>query len=1055
MDKKEELKPATASLRLPPPPPAKGRPTQLSNTGFNSRYQKLNPEQRQAVDAVDGVVMVLAGPGTGKTELLATRVANIVKQTKISPHNILCLTFTESGVAAMKNRLASIMGPAGYQVAVHTFHSFCNRVIQENPEVFSFSTDLLAITDSEKIKIFENIIKKLPATSSLKPFGNPVLYLKDIASCVSQLKQENISAAELTEISETTKKFLAQFAQDLEKMLALKPKERTAASIEKVRDKIFSLKGKYKTLAFHFELLEEMFADWEEKTMSAENDRAASALRTKIKNDLSQWYKKLDKQIPKHLELAQAYDQYQAALQENGWYDFDDMIINVLHKFQEDADLLADYQEQFQYFLVDEYQDTNGAQNELLTLLTTQHDEPNLFVVGDDKQAIFRFQGASVENLVQLSQRFPENLKTIALTANYRSQQNILDAAHDLISHNDSGLPETVVELQAKGENKLQPIREQIYQNQTAERQGTARKIKNLIENGTAPEEIALLFRTNKDAKVFAESLQQEKIPVSIELDEDILDQPAIVQIVSALRFLSAPSEEGLARIINLGWLFADPVAALKLQITANKEKQTLVQALTSEQPGWLEKISQWQSDAQSKTVPDFLAEFLNETFLPKKVKEEPTLLPKVRALFEESKRLLRQNKNLSLKDFVEHLDFLDTHDLTIEDASPQIENAVRILTAHKAKGLEFLHVFVPNMIDKTWGNMRARSGLSLPHGLLAHEKVSLDKNEDERRLFYVALTRARQQVVLSRPVMADKKKENVPSFFLNEIPAHLMQQENVLAQDTTEDAQPKLATGSLASSGTEKFVKSLLQNYTMSVTHLNNYLRCPKLFYYSNVLRLPAIKTKYMALGTAVHAALNDVFVDPSKNLLPQFEKHLKKEMLNQADYKDSLAMGKDILAKYHEHYQQDWSQNVLTEYNFKHHNVMIGEARITGLLDKIEILDEQTKQINVVDYKTGQPDNKRAELKPGGEYHRQLAFYKLLCENSKKFEYKFVSGEIDFIQQNRAGKFVKKKFEISEEETKEVAELIQATWKEISELKFLAAEKHCGKCEYCELGL
>jgi DNA helicase-2/ATP-dependent DNA helicase PcrA len=317
---------------------------------FKEEYAKLNAPQQKAVDTTDGAVLVVAGPGTGKTQILAARIANILLKTDAKPQNILCLTFTDAGVVAMRNRLERFIGTDAYKVNIHTFHSFCNKVIQENASYFSVK-ELEPIGDLERIQLMEKLVDGFDVNHPLKRMRGDVYY--EISSgrlnnLFSMMKRENKSA------------------EDIEKAVD--------AYIEDLPNREgFYYKRKYK---------EFNAGDPNPKKIEAE----------KAKMDLT---------IAAAKEMKN-YDQLKA---EKGYYDFDDMILWVLKAFKEDEDLLLNYQERFQYILVDEYQDTNGAQNDIFKQLISYWENPNAFVVGDDDQSIYRFQGANLTNIVDFYEK--------------------------------------------------------------------------------------------------------------------------------------------------------------------------------------------------------------------------------------------------------------------------------------------------------------------------------------------------------------------------------------------------------------------------------------------------------------------------------------------------------------------------------------------------------------------------------------------------------------------------------------------------------------------------
>ena len=335
---------------------------------FELLYKRLNLEQKKAVDTIEGPVMVIAGPGTGKTEILTLRIANIINKTQIEAENILALTFTESGAASMKKRLISIMGSKAYQVNINTFHGFCNKIIQDYPEYFENIAGFINIDEVKQIEILKQVLDSLKL-EHLVTFNNNYFYLREIKSSIEELKKESITYLELRDIAEKSK-------QDFEN-----------------------------------------------------NEDNYNSKTKKIKSQVSQYYKT----ICKNIELSYIFEKYQELMNRSSYYDYADMIIEVLNTFKKDNDLLLIIQEQYQYFLVDEYQDTNTSQNKILELLCNFHKNPNVFIVGDPKQAIFRFQGASIHNFDYFKSLYPSAV-IIDLINNYRSSQLILDSAFYLIN---------------------------------------------------------------------------------------------------------------------------------------------------------------------------------------------------------------------------------------------------------------------------------------------------------------------------------------------------------------------------------------------------------------------------------------------------------------------------------------------------------------------------------------------------------------------------------------------------------------------------------------------
>ncbi|MEO6832991.1 MAG: ATP-dependent helicase, partial [Chitinophagaceae bacterium] len=358
---------------------------------FLARYEKLNPAQKTAVDAVYGPVMVIAGPGTGKTEVLSMRIAQLLRsEAQVQPHEILCLTYTDEATHAMRRRLVQIIGPAAHKVQIFTFHGFCNTVIQSFPEHFG-KGNMQPISDLERIETLHEIIDKLPPGNPLRRLSGEIYFdTKRLNELFNFMKKE---AKTSKEISDAIDLYIASLPNNPEYQYKRKYKDFQAGDVKK-------------------ELL-----DSEVKRM--EQTRAAANL----------------------------FDVYLEKLKEAGRYDFTDMILWVLRAFKEAPAILQQYQERFQFILVDEFQDTNGAQSELLYELTKFWDDPNLFVVGDDDQSIYEFQGARVKNIIEFYERFKEHIEVIVLTDNYRSSQAILDMATSSINNNQQRLIRQVESL--------------------------------------------------------------------------------------------------------------------------------------------------------------------------------------------------------------------------------------------------------------------------------------------------------------------------------------------------------------------------------------------------------------------------------------------------------------------------------------------------------------------------------------------------------------------------------------------------------------------------------
>ncbi len=729
---------------------------------YEEAYSRLNPEQKAAVDQIEGPVMVLAGPGTGKTQMLALRIAHILQETQLSPHNILCLTFTESGVAAMRKRLTEFIGSPAYYVRIHTFHSFCNEIIQKNPEKFLFARELAPLADVEGIELFRDLLDALPPGHALKPFAAPYLYERDAASAIKDLKREDILPEALDRVLVQLEAFMETQATLMESFIEIHGNSLKAEDCMPIAA---ALKD----------------SPWAALTQDLDLDDKKA--RTAFKNAVKDAWVTAQSALPKQKGLVDLYKKYQAELGERGRYDYEDMVLFVVKKMKKDPELLAQLQEQFQYILVDEYQDTNGAQNEVVELLASYYDVPNVFVVGDDKQSIYRFQGASLENMVAFYHRYKDALHSVTVQENYRSQQAILDAATSLIHHNINSLshlmPELAQKLSSQVDHPLMPVRLAELETPPAERYFLAQEVQKLLEAGVDPSEIAILYRNNRDGEALANLFARLKLPFHLYAGKNILEEPSIRGLMTLLRWLDTCTDDSLLfRVLNLDFLALPSLEVLQVTRRAADSRKPLWDTLeTGSEPfqKFREKAAHWHALRTNKTLPEWFETVIQESGYLAQTLAQPdrlTRLNQLNTFFDQIKQQSHSKKELTLAEFFHRLDLLQEHHLGIREQELSTQKkAVALLTAHRSKGLEFEHVFVMHCVDKHWGNQPARNKLKLPEGLLKTLNAShTEKNEDERRLFYVAMTRAKKTLTLSHAKTNENGKDEVPALFLQEL---------------------------------------------------------------------------------------------------------------------------------------------------------------------------------------------------------------------------------------------------------------------------------------------
>lgn len=997
---------------------------------FNSEYQKLNPEQKSAVDTIDGPVMVIAGAGTGKTQTIALRIGQILNTTQINANNILCLTFTESAATNMRARLLSLIGPTSYSVRIATFHGFCNSVIKDNPEYFLLSlSESTALDDVAQIEIIQKLIDSLPGNCSLKNLNFPYFYQKDIIKSISTLKKENVSVDKFEQLITHATNFVQKSQPFAEKLIAIRATAKSGNEINQIVSEILNqeINILYRSQIQYFQSL----------------DLSPSELKKSVREFID----KTANNLPKLHDLLVIYRGYQSQLAKLNLYDYGDMILWVINAFKKNPALLAQYQETYQYLLVDEFQDTNSSQFEIINLLTQNQENPNIFVVGDDDQSIYRFQGASVENVYTFYQKYKNTLKVIVLKNNYRSHRLILETSNQVISNNQNRITQYIDKLD-KSLVSVQtydpdPINIIATNSAVEENYLIATKIKELLNSGTNPSEIAVLYRNNADVDELLPFLSQQKVPYLRSDSVNILDNIYIQQLITLLKYLSGPKKKSeLAKILSFKFIGIPSIDLYKYfhkeNVSAKAQKKI---------DKFIVRVAKINKDKHN-LPPDQLFNLIIRRFKFLKFvlkRQNLDLLKQLNTLYSHLKSTLKIKK-IDLRTWVKSLELLQDNNLPL-NSSPLIsdsQSSIRLMTVHKSKGLEFEHVFMIRVLSGKWDGASARTLIKLPLGIL---KLDVTKNisdsdlEEDRRLFYVALTRAKKQIYISYSTQTESGREQLPSVFVNEIDLKLIDKKSSdqLTEKLALYHQFDLALPQLTSTSLRDYLTYFLTTqYRFNITHLNSYLKCPLCFFFKTILRLPQAKTRPLSFGTSVHGALAYLYQTKCTldDFLNIFDQNLKRENLSKTDFSDLLIFGHDILTKYYQHYQNEINGNYLIEHDFKTFNVRLGEIPLTGKIDRVDILGDS--KVNVVDYKTGRPDSKYKELSADGDYFRQLVFYKILCDNARGFKYQVVSGSIEFVQTDSKGQFKKSNFNITSADTEKLSMLISETFSKIQNLEF-----------------
>lgn len=1031
---------------------------------FAAEIARLNAEQINAVEHIEGPVMVIAGPGTGKTQIIAARIGHILRSDlQIAPHNILCLTYTDAGTVAMRSRLLQFIGPTAYRVNIYTFHAFCNDIIQHNLDYFG-KREMEPISELENVQLLREMLDELPPSHLLKRLKGEIYYdVPRLNDLFRQMKEEDWRPEF---VSEQIDKYMAELP---------------------LRDEFIYKKANSRQGI--------KAGDVKQKDIEARKEKM-ELLR----------------------EAAKLFPAFCSLMKERGRYDYSDMILWVLNAFKNDEDFLRKYQEWYQYFLVDEFQDTSGAQNELLQQLINFWDNPNVFVVGDDDQCIYEFQGARVKNMTAFFERYEkENLsreggmEVVVLKENYRSTQRILDASKAVIDNNEQrlinqepilkkipGLSKTLVASNPLFTHSLILPSLVSYYNTAHEEADIVEQILNLKSQIPNLSEVAIIYAKHRQAENIIELLERKNIPYSVKKKINILDLMLIQQLLNLLTYLNEENnkpnsgEPILFEIMHYHYFNIDPRDVAKISAHCGRSRKRWREFL--QEPGELKKLnleneesilffennlSRWIAEVSNLTLPLLFEKVLNWGGILKFIldaTERTWLLQVITTLFDFIKNETAKRPLLSLKDFLEMIAQMREANISLSiNKTIYEENGVQLITAHSAKGLEFRYVFMLGCTTDFWERSRGMTNkFSLPDTLTFTQKDDENKLESARRLFYVGMTRAKEYLQISFAGKNNEGKSLEHSQYIEEIISKTglsIEKKHLPEEKITEYTALALTEKKVQETQNilmlkKEFINSVLEDYSLSVTHLDKYLKCPIAFYYENILRAPTAKNEDAAFGTAIHSVMKWLFDEMQKSnefparqeFINTFKRSLFKERssFTEIGFKNKISLGEKHLPDYYDKYENSWNKIIKTEFSIK--NVESDGVPINGKLDKIEF---NGNEVTVVDYKTGIPEKGLKRINPpsekdpnGGDYWRQIVFYKILLDSYKREKWEMTSGEIDFLlkDEKKTKDFVKVKIPFSKDEISIVKNQIKDTYTKIMNHEFTqgCGEEDCVWCNF-----
>lgn len=895
---------------------------------YLEEYEKLNTQQKRAVDTVEGPVMVIAGPGTGKTQILSRRVANILTNCPTLPEEIVCLTYTEAGASEMLDRLEGLIGEEGRNVRVSTIHSFCSELILENSDLFGRQPKVISTAVKYEL-LKETMDKYITENSSLyKSSGDRYSSKEQLLELFSMMKRQGLNKA------------------DIEK-------------------KIEECKGGKK-------------------------------------------YQRL-------LDGVSIVEKYSEKVLEHNYFDFDDMILWTIQKLEKDGDFQKSVSNSIKYLFVDEFQDTSVVQNKLVDLLVKGKKNPNIFVVGDDDQSIYRFQGVSADNIRDFDKKYQPT--KIILEENYRSSQAIIDASRQLIRNN----PREEKVLVAAGANKDYDYQLPIlknYPNEKDEMVGVLSEIKELIQSGVSPQEIGVIYGRNSYGVEFAKILRDNGIFVQMKEEKNLFKDPFFKKLFTILKYICQASRDvrEVRQIAYFDFFEVEVSEIAKIRNLKKNEKITIPSIAGIDKK--LETIRKKVDRSEKYLSPMYvLSDILKTLEIDEYIMKSKEKYHLVSVLNELYKLMLTEcllHSKLTVKEFLNHLSALQEMgiSLPIETVSGSPSNCVQLMTAHGSKGLEFDHVFIMKCNDGKknvkWPGGENNSGrFSYPPSLNGKvENESLLKEEENRRLFYVAMTRAKKILHLS--YSADSTKTH----FINEFEDFIDEVEVI---ESFEDCQsvekvvvPKFSNDVLS---------EILGELSLSVSTLNAFLKCPLSFYFNKGLKLPSETNEAMLFGSIIHEVLEKIYISADGS---QISELTSKTVLS---LEEALALFESIFEEKSYQLSSDRIkkddyvrgiriiENLYKKAGYLNDGVIAVEIPIQGIrlgdilnttVDLSEISDIELNGkidkiecdgniVRLIDYKTGNAENGKKKLVPpsekaplGGDYWRQAVFYYILFKNA-----------------------------------------------------------------------
>lgn len=959
--------------------------------------KNLNKEQHEAVTATEGPVLIVAGAGTGKTRVITTKVAHLLSVKKgLKPENILALTFTDKATDEMQQRVENIVGERARDIWIFTFHAFSRKILAENGSHIGIPANFKILNDTEKWIMLKKLLPELKLDYYLQ-LADPAGVLNSFIHFISRAKDELILPEEYAEYAKGLRK-------DFEKRKkALSPDELSSAELEVRREE----------------------------------------------------------------EVARIYNLYQKRTLEENALDFGDLIIYTIKLFKKRPNILAHYQKEFKYIVVDEFQDTNIAQIELLNMLSKRHG--NICVVGDDDQAIYRFRGASYASFLKFTESFSE-LKTIKLTQNYRSTQRILKAAGRLIAHNGKDRYDPKKNLWTEKAEGAE-VKVLVASDYKDEAKAAADEIEAIYtgmdKDKRRYSDIAVLYRAHSHKEILLNELKSRGIPVAVVRGVGLFETEEIRDVMAYLNVINDPEDSvSIFRVLTTPLWNVDIEDLIAISGVANSEDRPIyevikdpnrikdVQGATKKRlADFRDGIKRLMRVAKRENASELFREFLAESgylnqFLKNRNAENEQKALNIGRFFSFINTYLRNNNDQSLAGFMDYLEyFIEAGGDPGQEELILSEDAVRFMTIHSAKGLEFPHVFLISLVQSRFPTPRRREPIPFPDGLMREKLPTGDfHREEERRLCYVAMTRAQETLFLC----GIDKPNNRTSMFLKE----------VLTEAAAEAGEITLAnirpSGDIESR-IDNLLLDRIRRYEsgkgaeyklpkpgkLSYTQLDTYGRCPLQYKFTYIYKIPRRRRSALTFGSNMHSTLEDFFaliqkkkpVD-KKILFELFNRHWNRfgyeTKLDEKNYRKTGEKSLDVF--YNRHKDMLHKPPLFLE---KKIDLRVGDYTLDVRIDRIDDLGNGA--VEIIDYKTGKPKDESFASES-----LQLSIYALACRDVLKLE----PRQLSFYYINPNTKITTAR---SEEDYKKTKETIIETGTKIHAEEFDPTPgRLCDWCDY-----